>query len=394
MIDVNTFPGFTDSDVLDHAFSQIGPDGVVIIPPRCRENEPERTYWLIDRAILIPENTTVILQNCRIKLSDRCRDNFFRTANCGFGFPDPKRISNVHIRGEGRCVLEGADHPRSTGDGKKKLVCPTPEKKFGFSYGTDCGRPDESQYGDWRNVGILFANVEHFSVENLTIINAHSWAISFEACCQGSVRNITFDAHYHREFNGVTHNVENQDGIDLRNGCHHIVISDIFGQTGDDVIALTAHLGYRDLPGGSLCTSHVMHTDYARRDPDIHDVIIRNVLAQSQKYAIVRLLPAGTHLWNISIDGVVDTSLETGRNTTTFIFGTTGTYGTSSTDELRNIMVSNVISSAKKVFDVQGYWSDSVVCNVINKNPEAPVFCCAKEDGMTRVQTLNIHTQE
>ena len=44
--------------------------GTVIIPPRKCESEPERDYWLIDRAILIPENTTVILKNCKIKLSD------------------------------------------------------------------------------------------------------------------------------------------------------------------------------------------------------------------------------------------------------------------------------------------------------------------------------------
>jgi GTP-binding protein LepA len=67
----------------------------VVIPPRCQDTEPERTYWILDRAIRIPENTTVILRNCRIKLSDRCRDHFFRSANCGFGFPDPQRISEA-----------------------------------------------------------------------------------------------------------------------------------------------------------------------------------------------------------------------------------------------------------------------------------------------------------
>ena len=43
--------------------------GIVVIPPRESGIEPERTYWRIDRAILIPENTTVVLQNCKIKLS-------------------------------------------------------------------------------------------------------------------------------------------------------------------------------------------------------------------------------------------------------------------------------------------------------------------------------------
>ena len=65
MIDANTFPGLTDSEVLDNAFSNIGPDGIVVIPPRCRETGPERNYWLIDRAIRSPENPTVSLRNRR-----------------------------------------------------------------------------------------------------------------------------------------------------------------------------------------------------------------------------------------------------------------------------------------------------------------------------------------
>ena len=419
MIDVNHFSGATDSEVLENAFAQIGADGIVVIPPRCQDTEPERTYWILDRAIRIPENTTVILRNCRIKLSDRCRDNFFRSANCGFGFPDPQRISNIHIRGEGTCILEGADHPRSTGDGSKVLACPCPYdpadlvthapwvpeerrevNKLSFwdrhshSYGTDFGKPEESQYGDWRDVGILFANVENFSVENITVVCSHGWGLSFEACAHGTIRNITFDACMHKEIDGMRHNIENQDGINLRNGCHHILISDVFGQTGDDVVALTAHLGYKDLPGGSLRTTHVMHTDYTRREKDIHDVIIRNVMAQSHLCYLVRLLPAGTDIWNVTIDGVVDTSPEIGRNFGTFIFGTKGTYGTTHRGELRGITVSNVISTGRKVFHVEGYWSDSTVSNVINKNTNAPIFHCVQEEGMTDVLTTNLHTMQ
>ena len=122
MINANDFRGAADSDTLEKAVENRTADGIVLIPPRESDIEPERRYWLIDRAILLPENTTVILQNCMIKLSDRCRDNFFRTANCGFGFPDPAPIRNVHIRGEGLCVLQGADHPRATGDENWPLI--------------------------------------------------------------------------------------------------------------------------------------------------------------------------------------------------------------------------------------------------------------------------------
>ena len=126
MINVNDYKGKTDSETIENALRHKHPDGIILIPPRESDIEPERKYWLIDRAILLDENTTVVLRNCKIKLSDKCRDNFFRSANCGFGLPDPKEMKNIHIRGEGFCVLEGAEHPRATGDGGKILLNPCP----------------------------------------------------------------------------------------------------------------------------------------------------------------------------------------------------------------------------------------------------------------------------
>ena len=114
MVNVNDFLKQGDNEAFDAAIAARGKDGIVMIPPR--ESADGRDYWLLDRAILLPENTTVILQNCKIKLSDKCRDNFFRSANCGIGIEEIKPLSNIHIRGEGNAVLEGADHPRATGD--------------------------------------------------------------------------------------------------------------------------------------------------------------------------------------------------------------------------------------------------------------------------------------
>ena len=111
----------------------------------------------------------------------------------------------------------------------------------------------------------MLANVDCFSIENLHIVKQHGWGISLEACTNGSVRNIDFDACMYKVIDGIPMNMENQDGIDIRNGCHHIVISDITGQTGDDLIALTAIVPNKEtyLPGGSLRTTHVMHNDFA-----------------------------------------------------------------------------------------------------------------------------------
>ncbi|MDD6062537.1 MAG: hypothetical protein PUB99_07995, partial [Oscillospiraceae bacterium] len=243
MVNVNDFVAKTDNEAFELAIQNRQADGIVLVPPRHSQYEPERSFYLLDSAVLLPENTTILLQNCTIKLSDKCRDNFFRTANCGMGIELPKRISNVHIRGEGVCTLLGADHPRATGDGSKALAnpCPyevddlcrladwippelrTPERitfldRHDHSYGTDAGT-DESQYGDWRGIGILFANTQCFSIENIRIVESHGWGISLEACSDGRIERIRFDACMLKMIDGLRSNMENQDGIDIRNGC-------------------------------------------------------------------------------------------------------------------------------------------------------------------------------
>ena len=123
MVYVKDFKG-TDNEKIEAAISARGADGMVVIDGK-ENGEP----WLLDRAILLPENTCVILRNCKLKLSDKCRDNFFRTANCGVGIDEPKKIKNVQIIGEGLAVLEGADYPRATGDSSKILANPCPFEK-------------------------------------------------------------------------------------------------------------------------------------------------------------------------------------------------------------------------------------------------------------------------
>lgn len=419
MVNVNHFNGATDSLKIQNAIDNRGSDGIVLIPPRESEIEPERKFWLLDNAILLPENTVIVLQNCKLKLSDRCRDNFFRSANCGLGIEFPERIKNIHIRGEGLCVLEGADHPRAVGDSSKLLHAPCPhypedickiadwipeERRtpetidfsdvHNHSYGTDAGKEGESQYGDWRGIGILFANVENFSISNVRLVDYHGWGISVEECANGRIEKIDFDACMHKEIDGMVMNMENQDGVDIRNGCHHIVISDITGHTGDDVVALTAIAANpKYKPGGSLKSTNVMHNDWTKREKDIHDIVIRNVVAHSYLCYIVRLLPAMTKIYNIVIDGIIDTSPNFNTASGTLLLGDIGAYGDNMPDSMRNITISNIVCNSSRAVTIEGFLTDSVITNVVNQNPYCPALCVKREDGLNNVMTSNMVTK-
>ncbi|MBE6393229.1 MAG: hypothetical protein E7044_04150 [Lentisphaerae bacterium] len=95
--------------------------GICRISRRRPDAVSNREYWLIDSAISVPGNTTLYINNCKIKLSDLSRDNWIRSANCQPGKSSVELLTDIHIIGEGSAVLEGADHPRSTGDSGKIL---------------------------------------------------------------------------------------------------------------------------------------------------------------------------------------------------------------------------------------------------------------------------------
>jgi hypothetical protein len=157
--DPNAYTG-TDSERIEKAVAASAEfGGLVRIPSRRPDADSPRTHWLLDRAILLPSNTTLLLENSVLKLSDNCRDNFIRSANAGPGIAKVAPLENIFVVGVGNVRLEGADRPRATGDSGKRLGERT--------YGTDAGKDGESQTGDWRNIGVLFAKVKNFGIENL-----------------------------------------------------------------------------------------------------------------------------------------------------------------------------------------------------------------------------------
>lgn len=386
----NDFQG-SDSERINLAVAAGAVSGRrVVIPRRNEAADGPRNIWLLDSAILLPGGVTLELENCHIKLSNRCRDNFIRSANCGLGVTDIAPLTDIHIRGIGAALLEGADRPRATGDSAKTLGQRT--------YGTDAGVEGESQTGDWRNVGVLLAFVDRFSIENLRIKDSHAWAISLERCAFGRVRDIDFASTGKKAIDGVDETILNQDGLNLRRGCHDILIENISGYTGDDLVAFTAILGAATGQAGSTESTMVSAPgDRGDGADDIRNVILRNVRGHcAGGHHIVRFLNAGgLKIHDVILDGLIDTSGSGRACRAALKIGDSNPAwgGVTPLGDTYRIFVSNVMSRSQETILIAGSLAESTISNVIKyEAPGEPITYASGEDNVRNVAISNVRT--
>ena len=272
-ISPNDTIGSTDSESIQNAVNLAAEKGIFkVVIPRINARTGE-SIWIIDRTIRLPSEMCVVLDNCLMQMADDvvggffCSDNLFTER----GTVLEERMSGITIRGEGLAILDGGN-PTALNEGtQKELGVPV------------C-----------LNTPIFFMNVEGFKVENISITNQRYWGMRFEFCAKGIIRDILFS---------VCQDRRNQDGINLRNGCHDILIENIHGQTGDDMIALSAI---------DTNTKKGFNIDYPLivegHDWDIHDVIIRNISGAAVRHPLVALRNHnGAKMYNIHIENISDT---------------------------------------------------------------------------------------
>jgi hypothetical protein len=320
--------------------------------------------WLLDSAILLPSNMTVIMDNSLIQLSDTSRDNFFRSNNCGFGITAVTANTNIHILGIGNPVLKGALNPRATGDAGKTLSL-TPTQFGSTSYGSDAGVSGQTQIGDWRGFGIYMINVNNFSIEGIKIVDPHMWAITLERCTSGRLAHLDFSSTGSRIVSGTSVWSKNQDGIDIKRGCQDIVVKGIVGRTGDDCVAL-ATINVSGETAGQYGTQSLLGgLDIVLSGDDIYNVTVRDIKCATDDQN-VRLLNTGTQLriYNVFINGVLDNA-GTGTTQSAVIIGDTGFGGIAPVGNTSRIFISNILTKAAKPIRIVGSLSESVINNVV-----------------------------
>ena len=90
-------------------------------------------------------------------------------------------------------------------------------------------------------------------------------------------------------------------------------------------------------------------------------------------------------VYNVVIDGIIDTSENCAAASGTLLLGDGGNYGENMPDSMQNVTVSNVICNSRRAVNVAGFLSNSVIANVVNKNPNCEAISVVRKDGLKNV---------
>ena len=322
------FWGCDDSETLQNAIDEAAKGSRMLTIPRYNARRDEM-QWRITRALKIPDDFTLILDNCYMVMETGVYDHMFTNAR---SYDDTARNldgeqKNITILGKGNATLDGGEH--------NHLLEKT-SGRYGFPR-------------VWKNTMFFWLNVRNLRVENLHITNQRWWAITHIFCRFVTIRNIHFSAIPH---------VPNMDGIDLRIGCNNFTIENITGRTGDDVIAMTAVNGNE---------YHFWKVE--GKDTDIHDVKIRTVLGDPFIHLVVRFLNHdGNQIYNVDLDTVFDASDFTTKKRphATVDLGCVlySKVRKSELGETRDITVRNVTSRGETAIRLNNQLCDTVFENV------------------------------
>ena len=273
----------TDSNSINNAVkAAIEMDVRRVLIPRINQRTG-KAQWDIDEAIILSSNLEIVLDNCYLRQADGCMDNVFRN------FDDEavrstleEEQENIIIRGVGNAVIDGGVHNGLLQKNSMKDGLPHVEK----------------------NNVIRLHNLRGFRLTDFTILNQRWWAINLNYVEEGYIGGLKIKCD-----NGQ----HNLDGIDLRSGCNNIILENLYGQAGDDFIALTGFYGSRESEKYAVTGKSV----------DIHDIIIRNIVATSAECTVVALRNQdGVKIYNVTVDTVYDaiSSKEKSNKNPSFVF--------------------------------------------------------------------------
>lgn len=306
--------------------------------------------YRITRSVLLPSNTTAVIDGCTVKLADGAFDTLFRGDNLVLDEADPYGypleilpIENVRILGRNGGKIEGCDvNPRIL-----NYVKGVEEEVFGDFWG-------------WRTLNISLSRCDGFEVAGLTMEKSRCWTMSFDMCRNGYIHDIV-----------VNSNVKNGDCIDFRSGCHDCRVENITGYTGDDTVACTALRAGRGkvpAPSGVYPGEYYLYPmeptgfydNRSGEDRNISRIRIRNLETGGKHHGVICLAANGCKVHDVTVENVREVPMDgpdSWRQATVKIY--TG-YGSGYTrGDIHDITVSDIRTT---------YAQYSVFCNAEVEN--------------------------
>ena len=317
----------SDHEMIQAAVDEAASHGACALIPRFNERTG-KPLWEIDKTVLLRDGSYVVIDNAHIRLADDSLAHFFSNEAAENGrrwWCREGRNSNIKIEGRGNALLDGGNH-----NGLFESDFTIYDENGNFVE----RRIVRGQKNAFINIGIDFRNAEHISVSGLNFVNQRYWALCFQFCSHVHISDINFEA---------LANLPNQDGIDIRVGCHDFLVENITGKTGDDTVALT-NFGLSKISSGG---------EEPEMSTDIHDIIIRNIRAHlTDECDIIRILNrGGSKIYNVQISGIIDTTEEysEGRALAAIRIGDICDYQYrfNLPGEVRNITVRDVVTRAR-----------------------------------------------
>lgn len=360
IITPNQYKKGSDSERIEEAIAEALKLGVNSIQIPRYDNIKQKTTWLIDRAILIPSDFTLILNDCLVRLAPGTQDNII--TNSGARTTPLSENRNIRIIGLGNAVLSG---------------------------GLEAHFDPPGDVSGYRTIGILLNETKYFTIEGIKMDETQAWAIALEDCAYGRISNIDFN-------NSAKY--PNQDGIDLL-CCHDVIVENITGITGDDMIALCGSRSDEILKTsgtkGTATQRMSVRGGGIREKRDIYNILINNIKGTTVgNCAIIRLLNLdGVKMYNIFINNIMDTSKEGEKGNSKAIVIGDVRYWTIRKDqpgETSRIFINTVVSHAPVVIQIRGSLSNSIFSNIIGYGETNQVIEYWDKDQIKNV-TVDVH---
>lgn len=356
-------PGKTDSEIINECMSFAS--GFKI-----RTIVFDKKDWYIDRAVLLPSNTTVLVDGVLIKQNNLMFDNIFRGDNFVLNPADPhgfplkiNPISDIRIIGMNAAKLEGPDIlPR--------MMHPT------------MGNEQEmvGDYWGWRNFQVCLSRCTNFELAGFTYTKPRSWANSFDRCSYGYIHDLD-----------ITSTVKNGDGVNIRLGCHNITIENIKGHTSDDLVAINSVTLGTTYPVLRYVypldpSSYLIDEGEDIRERDIYNITISNIQSSTSLYshAVALLSRNGHKIYNVHIYNITDGNPVSKSDRLAIVGSYKGYSSGYIPGDIHGIRINHIVSnSAKKAIVFNDPVRDVWMNNVIQNRADGVVLDAVDINGIT-----------